>query len=179
MSKYLIVVDMQNDFVNGSLGTSEAEAILDNVENKIKSHDGIVVFTYDTHHDNYDDTQEGKNLPVRHCIKGTDGWELNQKIDVLRESLENEGRAIIFSKPTFGSKDLGDFLFDENKKGKIDSIELIGLCTDVCVISNAILLKAFLPETPIIVDSSCCAGVTPISHNNALDAMSSCQIKII
>ena len=177
--KYLVVVDMQNDFVDGSLGTKEAVAIVDAVAEKIRNHEGKVIFTFDTHDDNYDDTQEGKNLPVRHCIKGTEGWNLNPIIDTLQDNLEIEGRATNLEKVTFGSKDIGPFLVEENNKEKIESIELVGLCTDVCVISNAMIIKAFLPETPIIVDSKCCAGVTPESHETALDAMRACQIAIV
>ena len=179
MGKYLVVVDMQNDFVDGSLGTKEALAIVDAVAEKIKNHDGKVIFTYDTHFDEYEETQEGKNLPIRHCIFATDGWELNSKIDSLRKELEKEGRALAVRKGTFGSSELGPHLATENARENIDSIELVGLCTDVCVISNAMIIKAFLPEVPIIVDSNCCAGVTPESNETALNAMRACQIAIV
>ncbi len=172
MRRILIVVDMQNDFINGALGTKEAVAIVPNVIEKIKGFDGEILFTRDTHFNDYLSTQEGTNLPVKHCIKGTWGWEINSQIDELRNS-----KAI--DKVTFGSNTLFEMLDSENKREKIDEITLVGLCTDICVISNAIGLKAFLPETKFIVDSSCCAGVTPESHQNALDAMKMCQIEII
>lgn len=174
MNNYLIVIDMQNDFIDGSLGTKEAQAILPLVVRKINGHEGPVLFTYDTHQEDYLETQEGKNLPVAHCIMGTKGWSLNDKIEKLRLSMNT----LSFSKPTFGSKELADHLYEEDKTVKIDSIELVGLCTDICVISNAMLIKAYLPETKIIVDSTCCAGVTPESHDNALEAMKVCQIEV-
>lgn len=170
MKKLLVVVDMQKDFIDGSLGTKEAVAIVPNVAAKIRAYQDAgqeVVFTYDTHSENYLDTQEGKKLPVVHCIKGTPGWELD---DALQEF---EGKK--FEKPTFGSTELGNWA----KEQQFSGIELIGLCTDICVISNALLLKANLPETPVCVDSSCCAGVTPQSHQNALEAMKMCQIDIL
>lgn len=172
MRKFLIVVDMQNDFINGALGTKEAVQIVPNVIEKIKGFEGDVIFTRDTHFDDYLSTQEGANLPVKHCIKDTWGWQINPQIDELRN-----GMAI--DKVTFGSSKLFEMLEVENKRQKIDEITLVGLCTDICVISNAIGLKAFLPETKFIVDSSCCAGVTPQSHKNALEAMKMCQIEII
>ena len=169
--KVLVVVDMQNDFIDGALGTKEAEAIVDNVAEKIKKHEGPVIFTRDTHGPGYGKTQEGKNLPVEHCIEGSEGWEISSRLPV-------DKAAKIINKPTFGSKDLGMYLEELNGKEKIDKIELIGLCTDICVISNAMLIKAFLPEVPISVDPSCCAGVTPKSHETALEAMKMCQINI-
>ncbi len=172
MRKILIAVDMQNDFIDGALGTPEAVAIVDNVKRKIETFDGEVIFTRDTHFDNYMDTSEGKRLPIMHCIKGTHGWEIRAELDALRKT-----EAI--DKITFGSSTLFEMLEDENARDKIDEITLIGLCTDICVISNAIGIKAFLPETKIIVDSACCAGVTPQSHQNALEAMKMCQIEII
>lgn len=167
--KYLIVVDMQNDFIDGALGTKEAVAIVPKVKAKIESFDGKVIFTRDTHSEDYLATQEGKNLPVEHCIKGTDGWQIRDELDALRKS-----EAV--DKPSFGSVELAEML--KNEKEDIESIELIGLCTDICVISNAMIIKAYFPETPIEIDASCCAGVTPESHNRALDAMAVCQIKI-
>ncbi len=167
--KYLIVVDMQNDFIDGALGTKEAVAIVPKVKAKIESFDGKVIFTRDTHREDYLSTQEGANLPVEHCIKGTDGWQIRDELDALRKS-----EAV--DKPSFGSVELAEML--KNEKEKIESIELIGLCTDICVISNAMIIKAYLSETPIEIDASCCAGVTPESHNRALDAMAVCQIKI-
>ncbi len=175
MNDYLIVVDMQNDFINGPLGTAEAALIIPPVIDKIKAHKGPVIFTFDTHYENYLDTIEGRNLPVKHCVMGTEGWSLEKNIEKLRLSLDT----IAFSKPTFGSREMADHLYAENAKEKIDSIELVGICTDMCVISNALLIKAYLPETRIIVDASCCAGVTPERHNNALEAMKLCQIEII
>lgn len=170
--KFLIVVDMQNDFIDGALGTKEAVAILPSVKAKIESFDGRVIFTRDTHEEDYLSSQEGKNLPVEHCIKGTDGWQINASLDAL---LKEEP----VDKPTFGSVALGQLLkaYDTYEE-KIESITLIGLCTDICVISNAMIIKAFLPETSVTVDASCCAGVTPESHKNALEAMKMCQIKI-
>lgn len=175
MNDYLIIVDMQNDFIDGSLGTKEAQAIVPAVVNKIQNHKGPIIFTYDTHESNYLETQEGKNLPLEHCILGTNGWALPEELEKLRLDRET----LSFSKPTFGSKELANHLYIENKKEKIDSIEIVGLCTDICVISNALLIKAYLPETKIVVDSSCCAGVSPESHNNAINAMKICQIQIV
>ena len=171
MQKILIVVDMQNDFIDGALGTPEAVAIVPRVEQKIREFPGKVIFTRDTHGERYLETQEGKHLPVPHCIKGTKGWEICPQLEALRE-------AEAIDKVTFGSEKLGELLQEENRKEQIEDITLVGLCTDICVISNALLLKAFLPETPIIVDASCCAGVTPKSHETALDAMRMCQINI-
>ena len=171
MQNILVVVDMQNDFIDGALGTKEAVAIVPFVKEKIEHFDGKVLFTRDTHHDNYMETQEGRNLPVPHCIKGTQGWEIRAELEALR-------RTEPIDKPTFGSEKLGELLAAENGKDPIGSITFIGLCTDICVISNAMLAKAFLPEVPIVVDARCCAGVTPQSHKNALEAMKVCQIKV-
>ncbi len=170
ITNVLVVVDMQKDFIDGALGTKEAEMIVDNVAEKIKRFDGEVVFTRDTHYDNYLETQEGRNLPVKHCIKGTDGWQLDSKLAALR--IDN---AKIFDKPTFGSVELAEYL---KSLDSLESVTLVGLCTDICVISNAMLIKAYLPEVRICVDASCCAGVTPESHKNALEAMKMCQIEI-
>lgn len=169
MSKLLIVVDMQKDFIDGSLGTAEAVKIVPSVTEVIDNFDGDVVFTLDTHSAIYLETQEGKNLPVPHCIKGTDGWRLDSKIEPL-----SLGRRI-FEKPTFGSVELAEFVANND----YTDITLIGLCTDICVLSNAMLIKAFLPEVKVSVIESCCAGVTPESHKNALSAMKMCQINII
>ena len=166
--KYLIVVDMQNDFISGSLGSNMAKAIVDNVVEKVKNFEGEIIFTRDTHADCYLDTMEGKNLPVVHCIKGTDGWQICPELLPYAEN--------VIDKVTFGSVDLPHIIA---KSGEIESIELCGLCTDICVISNAMLLKAAFPEVKILVDSSCCAGVTEESHNNALLAMKMTQIEII
>lgn len=170
--KYLIVVDVQNDFVDGALGTKEAVEIVPNVVAKIKGFDGKVLFTRDTHHENYMETQEGKNLPVPHCIEGTDGFELVSEIKALCDSEP-------INKPVFGSVELGMKLQAENEIEAIESITLVGLCTDICVISNAFVIKSFLPEVPIIVDASCCAGVTPESHLRALESMKTCQIQVV
>lgn len=170
--KLLVVVDMQNDFIDGSLGTEEAAAIVSRVAEKIKGFDGRVWATRDTHQKNYLSTQEGRKLPVEHCIEGTDGWQIHSEIaGLLREEP--------IDKPTFGSVELGRRAREWNERERLESITLIGLCTDICVISNAILLKANLPEVPIIVDASCCAGVTPESHARALEAMKLCQIEIV
>ena len=162
--KYLIVVDMQNDFITGTLGSKLAEAMVPNVVEKVKNFDGKVIFTRDTHFADYMNTQEGKNLPVEHCIKDTDGWQI---CDELKPYV-NE----VVDKITFGSIDLPQMITDA------DEIELCGLCTDICVISNAMILKATFPEVKITVDSSCCAGVSVESHNTALDAMKAVQIEV-
>lgn len=169
MKRLLVVVDMQKDFIDGSLGTKEAQEIVPNVAEKIKEYQNAgdqVVFTFDTHYENYLETQEGKRLPVKHCIKGTEGWELDKALQDFKGKY--------FEKPSFGSRELAQWA----EKGDFSSIELVGLCTDICVISNALLLKAYLPETPVSVDASCCAGVSPESHNNALEAMKMCQIDV-
>lgn len=171
MQKVLIVVDMQNDFIDGALGTPQAVAIVPKVAQKIRGFGGKIFFTRDTHDENYLHTQEGRMLPVRHCIRNTYGWEIHPELEKLRME-----KAV--DKETFGSVQLGAMLKELNQTEEIRSITLIGLCTDICVISNAMLLKAFLPETEIIVDASCCAGVTPQSHRTALEAMRTCQIKV-
>ena len=173
----LVVVDMQKDFVDGALESAEAIKIVPYVANKIREFDGIIVATKDTHQENYLETQEGKKLPVKHCIENTAGWELNA--DVKKAINENDKEVKIFDKPTFGSLDLGKYIAEINAKTPLDEVVLIGLCTDICVISNALLIKAFLPELTITVDAACCAGVTPESHRNALNAMKMCQINII
>lgn len=170
MGKLLIVVDMQNDFINGALGTKEAMEILPKVIDKIKNYKGEIIFTRDTHGKEYLKTQEGKNLPVEHCIEGTYGWQLQEEIQRLAEKKESR----IINKPSFGSLELPNII----KDFKVSNIEIVGLCTDICVISNAMILKAAMPEVNISVDSSCCAGVTPESHDNALRAMKMCQIEI-
>lgn len=167
--KVLIVVDMQKDFIDGSLGTNEAVAIVPAVIEKIKEYEkkgDLIIYTKDTHYENYLNTMEGANLPVKHCIKGTPGHDIPS--DILRSN------TLIFEKETFGSKQLADYMGGVD----FDEIELIGLCTDICVISNALLLKAYFPEKSISVDSSCCAGVTPTSHSEALSTMKMCQIKV-
>lgn len=172
MQDILVVIDMQNDFVSGVLGTPEAREIIQKVRDRILSFDGRVYYTRDTHGENYMSTREGKYLPVPHCIRGSYGWEIIPELCDLR----SDG---VFDKPTFGSCGLIDALVREHLDRPIRSITLIGVCTDICVISNAMLLKAALPEVDLIVDSSCCAGVTPESHTNALSAMRACQIDIL
>lgn len=172
MQDLLIVVDMQNDFIDGALGTREAQAIVDKVKGKILDFKGPVIFTRDTHGENYMETQEGKNLPVPHCIKGTDGWQIRPELDALRKTRPVD-------KPGFGSVELGRMLLDMNAEEAIGSVTLVGLCTDVCVISNALIIKAFLPEVPVKVDAACCAGISPESHGNALSAMAMCQVEIL
>lgn len=174
MKKVLVAVDMQNDFIDGSLGTSEAKKIVGNAVEKIKNHDGLIFVTYDTHFENYMETAEGKKLPVEHCIKNTEGWQLNKKV---ADALKNKNY-ITVEKLTFGSVDLPEKI--KNSCGDEDfEIELIGLCTDICVVSNALILKANYPEAKISVDASCCAGVTPDSHRAALTTMKFCQIDVI
>lgn len=175
MSKLLIVIDMQNDFVTGPLGSKEAVEILPNVEERVKSFDGQVIFTRDTHQTDYLNTQEGKKLPVEHCIMGSDGWQLVEPLNKFRA----DKHCMVFDKGTFGSKDLASALCIMNQDDPIESITFVGVCTDICVISNALLVKAFLPEVEIYVDEKCCAGVTPESHENALNAMRACQISIV
>lgn len=168
----LVVIDMQRDFITGALGTKEARAIVDNVVNKINSFDGQIVVTLDTHQDNYLDTQEGKKLPIPHCVEQTDGWLLNNKV---REALKNKKDVDFIKKSTFGSS----YLPFKKFYGRDDKIIFVGVCTDICVISNALLLKADNSEAEIIVDASCCAGTTPEKHLAALEVMKSCQIDII
>lgn len=168
MAKILIVVDMQNDFIDGALGTKEAVAIVPYVKEAVEKFEGKVLFTRDTHFENYLETQEGKNLPVPHCIKDTQGWQ-------ICSALENMRKTEAIDKLTFGSKDLIKVLKEED----IEEIRFMGLCTDICVISNVMLIKAFYPEIPLIVDAKGCAGVTVQSHLNALEAMKRCQVKVI
>lgn len=166
MKKTLIVIDMQNDFIDGSLGTAEAVAIVENVQRKIaeyKTEDNEVIFTRDTHSENYLDTPEGKKLPVVHCVEGTYGWQISDKLDTTD--------CDIIDKPSFGWTHWSEHSFEV--------IELVGLCTDICVVSNALILKAQFPEAEITVDASCCAGVTPETHNAALVTMKMCQINVI
>ncbi len=173
MRKILVVVDMQNDFIDGALGTPEAVAIVENVKARIREYDPADVFvTMDTHAPNYLETQEGRNLPVEHCIKGTKGWQIRSDIASLLPDWH------IYEKPTFGSvalaKDIAEIAANEDIE-----IEVLGLCTDICVVSNALMLKAYMPEVKISVDSSCCAGVTPGSHEAALKTMQMCQIGVL
>ena len=167
--KAIIVVDMQNDFIDGALGTKEAQNMLPRLAEKLSHADGEadILFTMDTHGADYLSTQEGKKLPVEHCIKPSKGWEIADALKTFAE----KAKALV-EKPTFGSTKLPELVSD------YDEIEIVGLCTDICVISNALLLKAFYPEKKISVDASCCAGVTPESHKNALNAMKMCQLEI-
>ena len=172
MRKILIVIDMQNDFIDAALGTKEAVAIVDAVKKKIWTYPARdIIASMDTHGENYMETQEGKYLPVSHCIKGTKGWEIRPDIAELLKG------AKIYEKPTFGSTALAADLKALSEKEEIE-LELIGLCTDICVVSNALLLKAAMPEVKISVDPSCCAGVTPEKHMAALETMRSCQIQV-
>lgn len=169
--KLLIVIDMQRDFINGALGTNEAQNILPAVKAKIaeyKKENNPIIFTRDTHSTDYMQTQEGQKLPVPHCIKGTPGWEIDPNLDTAN--------CTIIDKPSFGSLELASYV--KQSYSNIEQIELIGLCTDICVISNALILKAVLPEVPLYVDSQACAGVSPQTHNNALEAMKLCQVNI-
>lgn len=178
MSKILIVVDMQKDFVDGSLGTKEAVEIVPAVVNEIKKEYDHIFFTRDTHQTDYLDTNEGRHLPVKHCIQDTDGWKLNSEVEEARKDLP-EGSFTILNKPTFGSEYLVDLLKECDKKEHIDSITLIGLCTDICVVTNALLVKTAFPEIEVRVLKDCCAGVTPESHEAALTTMKMCQIEVI
>ena len=168
--KLLVVIDMQNDFIDGALGTKQAQEMLPRLAGKIESFEGDIYFTRDTHGENYLESAEGKNLPVPHCIKDSEGWQISSALDTSRA-------VAIIDKPTFGSTELAELL--AQRADKISSITLTGVCTDICVISNAMLIKAHLPEIPLAVDASCCAGVTPESHENALSAMKMCQIEIL
>lgn len=173
MKRILVVVDMQKDFVDGALGSAEAVAIVPAVVEKIRGFDGDIFVTYDTHFENYMETSEGKKLPVPHCIKGTEGWELDKNV----QAGLSDKKYTAVEKITFGSVEL-PALISADAVGDDLSVELIGLCTDICVVSNALLLKASFPEARISVDSSCCAGVTPDKHNAALETMRSCQIEV-
>ena len=172
MRNILIVVDMQNDFIDGALGTPEAVAIVENVKSKIREYDTKDIFvTMDTHEADYLNTQEGRNLPVEHCIRGTEGWQIRPDIAELLVD------AVVYEKPTFGSVKLAEDIAKIASREEIE-IEIIGLCTDICVVSNALLLKANMPEVTITVDPSCCAGVTPESHEAALKTMQMCQVGV-
>lgn len=170
--KYLIIIDMQNDFVTGALRTEEARTAAKYTIQKAEKFQGNILFTQDTHEENYLDTQEGKMLPVRHCIRGTSGWRLIPEL----EAVQKQKNIPVFEKSTFGSVALAQSLLKIYQEKRLESIELAGLCTDICVISNALLIKAFMPELPVMVDVSCCAGVSPEKHEAALRTMESCQI---
>lgn len=170
----LVVVDMQNDFIDGVLGTPEAVAIVSKVAEKIReyeSHDAVIIYTRDTHFRDYLDTIEGQNLPVPHCVFGTQGWNISEALDA--------DLTYCINKTTFGSMELPNYIDSIVNREEIDSIEIVGLCTDICVISNAMILKAAYENTHIVVDSTCCAGVTPESHTNALKAMEMCHIRVV
>ena len=167
--KLLVVVDMQNDFIDGALGSPEAVAIVPYVKDLIECFEGEVLFTRDTHFEDYEKTQEGRNLPVKHCVKGTDGWQIRAELDSLR-------RTTPIDKITFGSSELVKVIGGYEN---VEEIVFVGLCTDICVISNVMVVKAFYPEIPLTVDARACAGVTPESHKNALEAMKVCQVKVI
>lgn len=173
MKHFLIVVDMQKDFVDGALGTEEAVAIVPYVAETISAFDGEIFATLDTHYENYMETSEGRHLPVPHCVKGTEGWQLDKTV---AEALNKKGYTPV-EKHTFGSVDLPGLL--REAAGEEDlTITLVGLCTDICVVSNALLLKVNFPEVPIAVVAAGCAGVTPQAHEAALTTMASCQITI-
>ena len=174
MKNILIVVDMQRDFVDGALGTQEAVAILDAAAEKIRGWEGPIIATLDTHFENYLETAEGRKLPVPHCIRGTEGWALHP---VIAEALADKGFTEV-EKYTFGAVFLPETV-EELAEEEPFTVTLIGLCTDICVVSNALLLKASFPEVPLSVDAACCAGVTPALHDAALDTMRSCQIDIL
>lgn len=172
--KLYVVIDFQNDFVTGPLGTPEAQAIIPKIVEKIKNIDAkdVLAFTYDSHTDDYLNTQEGKNLPVEHCLVGSTGWFIVKEVS----SAADIATPKFFNKPTFGCMGLMDYI--KTLEHELDEIEFCGVCTDICVISNALMAKAVLPEVKISVDASCCAGVTPELHKAALSVMKSCQIEI-
>ncbi len=179
MRKLLVVVDMQKDFVDGALGTKEAQAVIPAVVKKIGEYDGRDIFvTRDTHQTDYMTTQEGKNLPVEHCIEGSSGWQIDKTVQAALDSKKDADKITYVNKPTFGSVDLAAMIKELADKENI-SVELIGVCTDICVVSNALLIKANMPEVRVCVDASCCAGVTPDKHEAALETMRSCQIAVI
>ena len=178
--KVLVVIDMQNDFISGSLGTPEAVEIVPRVVEKIRSWEGPIYATQDTHQPDYLQTQGGRVLPVEHWIAGSWGWKVEQSVrEALSEGAGRNDSTLYLTKSTFGSRDLAELLAQRHREQPIARIELVGLCTDICVISNALVLKAFLPETPLLVDAACCAGVNPQSHLNALEAMRMCQIAVV
>jgi len=179
--KVLVVIDMQNDFINGSLGTPEAQAIVPNVEAKVREYandpEAVILYTRDTHYEDYMETFEGQHLPVPHCIESSPGWQIHSSVFI------DNGNVDIANKETFGYWDIAGMIrrsvFSHFETHDIDQIEICGLCTDICVISNALIIKSHYDDIPIIVDSSCCAGVTPEKHEAALEVMRSCQIEVI
>lgn len=174
-NNHLIVIDMQNDFVTGALGTPEAAAIADQLAAYAGSFAGTVSFTLDTHGEDYLATQEGQRLPVPHCIRGTQGWKLIPALEAIRVARGCR----MFEKPAFGSLTLATWLAEEHGRRPIDVIELCGVCTDICVVSNALIIKAMLPEVPVRVRAALCAGVTPEAHDAALATMASCQVEVV
>lgn len=175
MEKVLVVIDMQNDFIDGTLGTPEAQTIVDRVADKIRSFDGKIFVTLDTHDSNYMSTLEGKKLPVEHCIKRHYGWLLNEKIQT---ELDKKKSVHYVEKNTFGSSDLWSFI-RTNTKETDPNIEIVGLVSNICVVTNALLLKTYFDDSNIVVDASCCAGTTPEAHKAAIEVMKSCQIDVI
>lgn len=173
--KILVVIDMQNDFTYGALKNDDAIGIIPTIEDKILSFDGEVIYTRDTHTEDYLETQEGRKLPVKHCIIGSEGWEIVKPLEELRQ----KKNAKTIDKPTFGSLELADYVLILYNEGNVEEIEFIGVCTDICVISNAMLVKNTIPELTVKVDASCCAGVSKESHETALKAMAACQIEIV
>lgn len=173
MNKVLVVVDMQNDFIDGSLGSPEAQAIVPKVVEKIRGFDGEIYATMDTHKSDYLNTQEGKNLPVQHCMEESQGWQLHPDVRALDGLFDS-----VFYKNAFGSTDLMEWIGSAEPDDAPEEIVFVGLCTDICVISNAMMAKSCFPEVKVTVDAACCAGVTPESHENALRAMQMCQINI-
>ena len=178
MAKVLAVIDMQNDFLTGALANPEGVKAIPHIKEKLAAagEDTLICFTRDTHFDDYLETEEGKNLPVPHCIYGTDGWQITDELNPVKDGQPLPPRTYVFDKNTFGSQQFAAFL--RENAHRIDEIELVGVCTDICVISNALLAKASLPNVPIYVDAAGCAGVTPVSHNTALEAMKMCHIHV-
>lgn len=170
----LIVIDVQNDFVTGTLGTQEACRMLPHLMEKVKEFQGIIFMTQDSHSENYLETQEGQKLPVPHCITGTKGWRFTEEL----EEIQKEKQIKVYQKPCFGSTQLVEDLVRLYEEGELQSVELAGICTDICVVSNALMIKSRMPELPLFVDAACCAGVTPQKHEAALEVMESCQITI-
>lgn len=189
MKKILVVVDMQNDFIDGALGSPMAEAIVDNVKNKIREYSDnqdVIIFTKDTHDTDYLEYEEGKHLSVKHCINGTYGWLIKEGL-IDNVDLYLKKNVYIVTKPTFGAKNLINILVDraliisngESYYGDGITVELVGLCTDICVISNAVIAKTALPNAHIVVDAACCAGVTPKSHDTAIEAMQAFMVEVV
>lgn len=172
MKKVLAVIDVQQDFVTGALGTLEAQQAMPALIKKVREFDGEIVLTMDTHGADYLSTQEGRHLPVAHCIENSAGWKLMPELDAVLKDKPHR----IFRKPTFGSLPFGEYLADKFNAGELESVEFVGFCTDICVVSNILLLKALVPELPISIDPACCAGVSPERHHAALEVLASCQI---